>query len=170
MLSVGPFFAALTGVPAGRLADRLGAQRMTIVGLIGIAAGAFMLSMIPAMLGLSGYVAPLIVITVGYALFQTANNTAVMTDISPDQRGVISGLLNLSRNLGLITGASVMGAVFAVASSTVDITSAPPDAVAAGMQVTFAVAAVLILVALAIAVATYRHTLRRWAVAPLAEL
>ncbi|MEP7153499.1 MAG: MFS transporter [Nitrospira sp.] len=170
VLSVGPFFAALTGLPAGRLADRLGPPRMTVLGLIGIAAGACMLSMIPAMLGIYGYIAPLIVITVGYALFQTANNTAVMTDIRPEQRGVISGLLNLSRNLGLITGASVMGAVFAAASSTVDITSAPPDAVATGMRVTFAIAAILILVALAIAVATYRHTLRRWAVAPLAEL
>lgn len=170
VLSVGPFFAALTGVPAGRLADRLGAQRMTTVGLIGIAAGAIMLSMMPATLGIYGYIASLIVITVGYALFQTANNTAVMTDIRPDQRGVISGLLNLSRNLGLITGASVMGAIFAAASSTVDITTTPPDAVATGMRVTFAVAAILIGVALAIVVATYRRTLRSWAVVPVAEL
>ena len=35
-----------------------------------------------------------------------------MTDVPSDRRGVISGMLNLSRNLGLITGASVMGAVF----------------------------------------------------------
>ncbi len=169
VLSIGPFFAALTGVPAGRLADRLGPQRMTVLGLIGVAAGAFMLSMIPASLGIYGYTASLIVITVGYALFQTANNTAVMTDTRPEQRGVISGLLNLSRNLGLITGASVMGAVFAAASSTVDITAAPPDAVATGMQVTFAVAAILTLVALAIAVATYRYTFRRWEMLSSAE-
>lgn len=88
-----------------------------------------------------------------------------MTDTRPEQRGVISGLLNLSRNLGLITGASVMGAVFAAASSTIDITTAPPDAVAIGMRVTFAVAAVLTLVALAIAVATYRRELYGWAMA-----
>jgi MFS family permease len=111
VLSVGPRVVALTGVPAGRIADRFGAQRMTIVGLIAIAAGSFILSIMPATLGIPGYIAPIVVITVGYALFQTANNTAVMTDIRPDQRGVISGMLNLSRNLGLITGASVMGAV-----------------------------------------------------------
>ena len=64
-----------------------------------------------------------------------------MTDVRPDQRGVISGMLNLSRNLGLITGASVMGAVFAFASATTDITTAQPEAVAAGMRITFAVAA-----------------------------
>ena len=55
----------------------------------------------PATLGVAGYVAPIVVITAGYALFQTANNTAVMTDVAPDQRGVVSGMLNLSRNLGL---------------------------------------------------------------------
>jgi MFS family permease len=152
VLSVGPIVVALSGVPAGRIADRFGAQRMTIAGLVGIAAGSFMLSMIPATLGIPGYIAPLVVITLGYALFQTANNTAVMTDISPDQRGVMSGMLNLSRNLGLITGASMMGAVFALASATIDITTARPAAVASGLRITFAVAAILIVVALVIAV------------------
>jgi MFS family permease len=111
-----------------------------------------MLSMLPATLGIPGYIASLVVITAGYALFQTANNTAVMMDISPDQRGVMSGMLNLSRNLGLITGASAMGAVFAVASATIDITTARPDAVATGLRITFAAAAILIVVALAIAI------------------
>ena len=169
VLSVGPLFAALTGVPAGRLADRLGPQRMTVLGLLGIATGAFLLSVIPATLGVYGYTAPLMVITVGYALFQTANNTAVMTNTRPKERGVVSGLLNLSRNLGLITGASAMGAVFATAASTIDVTTAPPDAVATGMRTTFAVAGVLILLALAIAVATFRRDVYGWAVAPTTE-
>ncbi len=152
VMSVGPIAAALTAAPAGRIADRFGAQRLTIVGLIGIAAGSFTLSMMPVAFGLPGYIAPIVVITVGYALFQTANNTAVMTDVRPDQRGVISGMLSLSRNLGLITGASVMGAVFALGSATIDITSARPEDVATGMRITFAVAAFLIVIALAIAV------------------
>ena len=151
VLSVGPLVTALTGVPAGRLADRFGARRMTTVGLVGMAAGCFLLSMLPATLGIPGYVASIVVTTVGYALFQTANNTAVMTDIRPGQRGVISGMLNLARNLGLITGASVMGAVFALASAASDLATTRPDAVAAGMQITFAVAALLVFVALAIA-------------------
>jgi EmrB/QacA subfamily drug resistance transporter len=164
-LSVGPLVVALGGVPAGGIADRFGAQRMTIAGLIGISAGSVILAMLPAPLGVAGYIAPIVVLTVGYALFQTANNTAVMTDIPPDRRGVISGMLNLSRNLGLITGASVMGAVFALASATIDITTAQPEPVATGMRITFAVAAILIVVALAIAVGTYRRTLRSRALA-----
>ena len=166
VMSVGPLAAALTGVPAGRIADHFGAQRITIVGLIGLAAGSFLLSMMLATLDIVGYIGPIVILTIGYALFQTANNTAVMADIRPDQRGVISGMLNLSRNLGLITGASVMGAVFALASATTDITTAPPEAVATGMQITFAIAAILIVVVLTIAVGTYRRTLHNLAVAP----
>jgi EmrB/QacA subfamily drug resistance transporter len=153
VMSAGPLVAALTGVPAGRIVDRFGSHRMTAVGLIGIAAGSFMLSATPATFGIAGYVVPIVVATVGYALFQTANNTAVMADIQADRRGVISGMLNLSRNLGLITGASAMGAVFAFASGTADIATAPAEAVATGMRITFAVAVILGVVALAVAAA-----------------
>jgi len=157
VMSVGPLVAALTGVPAGRMVDRFGAQRATVAGLVGAAAGSLALSLVPPALGIPGYVAPLAILTAGYALFQTANNTAVMQDVSPDRRGVVSGLLNLSRNLGLVTGASAMGAVFALASATADVATAPAAAVATGLRVTFAVAAALIAVALAIAVATGRR-------------
>jgi EmrB/QacA subfamily drug resistance transporter len=156
VMSVGPLAVALTGVPAGRIADRFGAQRMTIAGLVGMATGSFILSLLPAALGIPGYLAPLVVVTVGYALFQTANNTAVMTDVRADQRGVISGMLNLSRMLGLVTGASVMGAVFAFAADATDITTPAPASIATGMRITFAVAGVLILSALAAALGTYR--------------
>jgi hypothetical protein len=91
-------------------------------------------------------------ITASHALFQAADNTAVMTDVRPAQRGVVSGMPGLSRNLGLISGASVMGAVFALASSTTNSTTAHPGAVAAGMRVTFAVAGILIVVAIGVAV------------------
>jgi hypothetical protein len=50
-----------------------------------------------------------------------------------------------------------MGAVFAFASATTDITTARPDEVARGMRVTFAVAAGLIVIALGIAHAGRRR-------------
>jgi len=149
-LSAGPLVAALVGVPAGRIVDRFGAQRLSSIGLVGIAAGAAVLSLMTMSFGVAGYIAPILIMTASYALFQAANNTVIMMDIRPDQRGVISGMLNLSRNLGLITGASVLGAVFAVASATTDLTTAPPEAVATGMRITFAAAATLVVVALAI--------------------
>jgi hypothetical protein len=107
-----------------------------------------------AISGVAAYLAPIVVLTAGYALFQAANTTAIMTHVGPEQRGVIAGMLGLSRNLGLITGASVMGALFAFASGASEITAARPEAVASGMRATFAAAAGLCAGALAIALAS----------------
>jgi MFS family permease len=151
VMSAGPVIAAVSGVPAGRLVDRLGASLIVSLGLAAIAAGAFGLSLLPGLFGVAGYIPAIAVLTPGYQLFQAANSTVVMVDVQPGQRGVVSGMLNLSRNLGLVTGASVMGAIFAFASAAPDIATAPADAVATGMKATFAVAGVLVAGALVIA-------------------
>jgi MFS family permease len=140
----------------GRIVDRFGAPLIVIVGLAGMAVGSVALSALPAMFGIAGYIAAVAILTPEYQLFQAANNTAAMTGVGSEQRGVVSGMLNLSRNLGLITGASVMGGVFTLASATTDIAAADPTAVASGMRITFAVAAVLIVVALGIAIGSRR--------------
>ncbi len=158
VMSVGPLVAAVTGVLAGRIVDRFGAHRMAAAGLAGISAGLAALATAPGAFGAGGYIGAIVVVTASYALFQAANHTAIMADVRAAQRGVVSGMLGLSRNLGLITGASVMGAVFAFASSATDFTTASPAAVAAGMRTTFIVAALLVLLALAIA--TRARTLR----------
>lgn len=149
-MSVGPIVSALSGVPAGRTVDRLGARRVAVLGLLAMLCGAMALSVLPALFGLAGYVAAIGILTPGYQLFQAANNTMVMSDVRAERRGVVSGMLNLSRNLGLITGASVMGAVFTIASGTPDVATAPAEAVAGGMQIAFAVSAILVVIALAV--------------------
>lgn len=150
VMAAGPVVSALSGLPAGRAVDRLGAPFMILAGLVAMAAGSFALSVLPEMFGVAGYLAAMLVLTPGYQLFQAANNTAVMRDVRPDRRGVVSGMLNLSRNLGLVTGASAMGAIFAFATAE-DVAAANAGTVSAGMQVTFAVAGVLVIGALLIA-------------------
>ncbi|PDT80141.1 MFS transporter [Sinorhizobium sp. BJ1] len=157
VMSAGPVVSALAGVPAGRLVDRFGAGRMAAAGLGIMAIGCLALSVVPQPFGVAGYVMPLVTLTAGYALFQAANTTGVMKDARPEQRGIVSGLLNLSRNLGLVTGASVMGAVFSFAATASAFTTADGVAAAAGMRATFAVATVLVVFAAAIAVASRVH-------------
>lgn len=151
VMATGPLIAAVVGLPGGRSVDRHGAQRITVGGLMGMVVGCAALSLVPASLGIPGYVIPLVILTAGYALFQVANNTAVMAGVAADQRGLVSGMIGLSRNLGLVTGAAALGAVFAAAAGAADIHAASPEAVAQGMRVTFGVAALLILLAVGIA-------------------
>ncbi len=160
IMSAGPLVSALTGVPAGRIADRFGARRMSVTGLAGMIFGLFLIAALQGRFAAAGYIGPLVIVTASYATFQAANNTTIMSDVMPEQRGVISGMLSLSRNLGLITGASVMGAVFTLASGTTDIAAAAPEAVARGMQITFATAALLIAGALAMALAGFARAKR----------
>lgn len=154
-MSVGPVLSALTGVPSGKIVDKFGASGMVVFGLVQMALGALALALAPAKFGALGYIAAMAVLTPGYALFQAANNTAVMKDVASDQRGVISGLLSLSRNLGLITGAAAMGAVFSLASGTTAIAEASPEAIAQGMRATFILAGGLVLAAAAIALGNH---------------
>jgi MFS family permease len=157
VMSIGPMVAAVAGVPAGRMVDRFGSQRMIVSGLSGVAIGCFILAILPETFGIFGYALPLAGITACYAMFQAANNAAVMMDVAPDRRGVISAMLNLSRNLGLVTGAAVMGGVFAQATAAPEIMAAASQAVANGMRVTFLLATVLIAGALVLALRSRRE-------------
>lgn len=157
VMSMGPLVAALAGVPAGKAVDRFGALRMTVAGLLLMATGALLLSRVMPSSGATGYVIALVTLTAGFATFQAANNTAVVTGTDPGQRGIVSGLLNLSRNLGLITGASLMGAVFMHAAGTSTIASATVAAVVSGTHAVFVLAALLAAIALAVVIAPMTH-------------
>ena len=152
-LSAGPLFAALAGIPAGKLVDRYGARTMVVIGLAGIGVGSLTVTLLPAAVGLIGYLLPVVLMTSSYALFQAANNTSIMNSADEKQRGVISGMLSLSRNLGLMNGAAVMGAIFAAVSAAAGRMSAPPEAASVGMRATFAAAAFLAVTAAAAIVA-----------------
>lgn len=156
VMSAGPAVAILTGIPAGYLVVRFGSQRIAQFGLTAVAAGAALLSLFNRW-GVLGYIAPIVLLTAGYALFQVANNTMLMKDLFPERRGLIAGMVNLSRNLGAITGASAMGALFYLASQQVAGTAA---AAAYGMRVSYGVAALLALAALIIAFGGRRLMLR----------
>lgn len=156
VMTIGPIAAALMGVPAGFLADRYGARLIMVIGIALFTIGAFGMSQVSVANGVVIYVAAILFISIGLALFQTPNNTAVMADARPEQRGLVSGLLALARNLGLITGASLMGAVFALAVGG-DTNTASADAIAGGMRMAFQLAGFMGAVALLLALATLRR-------------
>ena len=151
VMSVGPLISIVSGVPSGHLVDAWGSRRVLVMGLLLLAAGSGLLALLPNAIGIAGYVLAIIVLTPGYQLFQAANNTAALAQTPSQQQGTVSGLLGLSRNLGLIVGASAMGAVFAAAVGTDAFALAPASAIAAGMRQTFLLAGMLMLAALAIA-------------------
>ncbi|WP_277373367.1 MFS transporter [Pseudomonas sp. AA-38] len=151
VMSLGPLISIFSGVPSGHLVDAWGSRRVLAIGIGLLSTGSLLLALLPNAIDVAGYVLAIVVLTPGYQLFQAANNTATLAQVPPAQRGTVSGLLGLSRNLGLIAGASVMGAVFAAAVGTDTFVLAPASAMAQGMQQTFALATVMMLGAAGIA-------------------
>ncbi|OAE48392.1 MFS transporter [Agrobacterium tumefaciens] len=152
VMAIGPLISIVSGVPSGRLVDAWGSHRMLAIGLALLGVGALMLAIVPGVIGVAGYVLSILVLTPGYQLFQGANNTAALADVAKDRRGTVSGLLGLSRNIGLIGGASAMGLFFALGVGTTDVTQAPASAIASGMRLTFLIAGALTMAAFAVAV------------------
>ena len=148
ILSSGPIVAALAGVPAGRLTDRFGGFAVAAGGLVLMTLGCASLALLPLSSGISGYVLPIALTTLGYALFQTGNNSLVLRRAPDDQRGLVSGLLTLLRNAGLIAGASAGTAIFAYGLAGEAPASASPAAVGLAMRATFAAAGALVALAL----------------------
>jgi len=150
VMTIGPTVSAIVGLPAGQIVDRNGPTVVTYVGLFTLLVGTLVMMILPSGIGLPGYICGLVAITSGYALFQAANNTALVAGASKDQRGVTSALLALGRNVGLITGASAMGALFALASGGAKTGGQH------GLQVVFAVASGFVAVALGLSAWAHR--------------
>jgi MFS family permease len=152
VMAIGPVTAVLGSVAMGRVVDRFGTSRVVFAGLVLAAAGLLVVTILPAGYGLAGFIVGLAVFSLGYIAFVVANNTAIMSGAGPGDRGVVSGMLNLARNLGSITAAAALGALFARASGTADVALAAPAALIRGTRVTFAASAAIIAVSIAITV------------------
>jgi MFS family permease len=160
VMAAGPAISIVSGIPSGRLVDQWGSDRVSILGLSLLALGAVLLAILPGLAGVAGYLLGILALTPGYQLFQAANNTAALAKVAKERRGTASGLLSLSRNLGLIAGASLMGAVFAWGVGTADFARASGPAFNTGMNVTFLLAAAMMVLALAITLGSGRLTPR----------
>ncbi|MEQ6166269.1 MFS transporter [Ekhidna sp. MALMAid0563] len=153
ILSIGPFASALSGLPAGKIVDRFGTKNVLVLALCLMTIAAFALAFLPMYFGLTGYVGAIILLTPAYQLFLAANNTHVMSEAKSSQQGVIAGTLSLSRNIGLISGASVMGAIFAMAMAH-HADSLASHSIIHGLKVTYIIAGFMVSVCLLLAIAT----------------
>ncbi|WP_245597866.1 MFS transporter [Ottowia thiooxydans] len=152
VMAVGPIAAALSGVPAGRMTDRFGADRTLLAGLTLATAGLCCFAILPSLFSIPGYVIALILITPGFQLFLAANNTAVMLKAADEHKGMVSGLLGLSRNLGFMAGASLFPLLFASMLDSGGLTGNSAEAIGKAFSFTFFSAAGLSGLAILLAV------------------
>lgn len=151
VMATGPVAAALSGVPAGRITDRIGAQASLRAGLALAAAGLCGFALLPAAIGVPGYMLALVLVTPGFQLFMAGNNTAVMRAAPEAHKGLLSGLLGLSRNLGFMLGASLLPLLFAALLGAGGLDHSSRQAMGQAFATTFLATAGLCLLSLILA-------------------
>lgn len=144
-MSVGPISSALSGIPAGRLTERIGAGRAVLVGALAMVVATAMMAGLPYVLGPGGFILAFMLLAPGYQVFLAALNTSVMERASEQNRGVTLGVLSLSRNFGFILGAGAVSAVFWSLVQTDTGTVEAGRQTALAMAGTFAICCALIL-------------------------
>ncbi len=148
VMSAGPITSILSGTIAGYAADRFGYRYVVIFGLVQLLIGTISFVFLPLHFGSPGFVISAILLSLGYQLFLSANSSSFMKKARNEHRGTAAGALNLSRNLGLISGTYLMGGIFDYFTNGPSTANIPEKVIASGFQITFLIATILIAVLL----------------------
>jgi MFS transporter, DHA2 family, multidrug resistance protein len=104
---------AIVSPIAGRLADRYPAGLLGAIGLTIFACGLLTLALLPANADVPSVVWRMALTGIGFGLFQTPNNRAMIASTPITRSGGASGMLGTARLLGQTIGASLVALAFA---------------------------------------------------------
>ena len=97
---------------AGALFDRIGSRLLCTLAMAIIAGSLFSLAAIPANASFFSIIWRLSLAGIGTAIFLPPNSAAAFSAVSPESRGVTSATVAAARNLGMVLGVAITGAIF----------------------------------------------------------
>jgi DHA2 family multidrug resistance protein-like MFS transporter len=107
-----PFMTAVTAPIAGRLTIRYPASVICSIGLVLLAAGLLLMVFLPTIPVKWDLVWRLALCGIGFGLFQTPNNTAMMTAGPTGRSGAASGMNAAARYVGWSVGSALVSLIF----------------------------------------------------------
>jgi EmrB/QacA subfamily drug resistance transporter len=97
---------------SGALFDRMGSRFLCTLGMGLIACSLFSLAAIPARASFYSIIWRLSLAGIGTAVFLPPNSAAAFSAVPPESRGVASATVAAARNLGMVLGVAIAGAIF----------------------------------------------------------
>lgn len=117
LLSSAPLVILFVAPVSGYLSDRIGSRLLSSLGMGVITASLFFLSGLRVDTPYIYIALSLGAMGLGVGLFQSPNSNAIMSSVPKHRLGVASGMMASMRNIGMVIGVAVSGAVFQTALS-----------------------------------------------------
>jgi len=118
VMAASPVATLIVAPICGILSDHIGTRIFTVSGMCIAALGLFLMSQLNASSDAWDVVWRITVTGSGIGMFQSPNNSRIMGSVSPRYMGIASGVIAAMRNVGMVFGIAVAGAVlYAVAPS-----------------------------------------------------
>jgi len=111
VMAASPVATLFVAPLSGAISDRLGTRPLAFGGMSLSAAGLVLLSRLQVNSDALDVAWRLAIAGMGAGLFQSPNNSAVMGSVPPAHLGIASGILAAMRNVGMVLGIAVAGAV-----------------------------------------------------------
>ena len=112
LLTAQPMLMAIVAPLSGSLSDRIGTRIPSVLGMGLLGLGLFLLSSLDLESPPGVMVAMLAVAGLGIGIFASPNNSALMGAAPRHRQGIAAGVLALARNVGMVMGVGLAGAVF----------------------------------------------------------
>jgi MFS family permease len=144
LLTAMPIVMAIVAPISGTLSDRVGTRIPTVLGMVILAIGLFWLASLAPDSPHSEIALRLGVAGMGIGIFISPNNSALMGAAPRNRQGIAAGILATTRNVGMVLGVGLTGAIF---TTTLSHTGSPSNdalfsAIHASFIVTTAIAAI----------------------------
>ena len=111
-LTAQPIVMAIVAPISGNLSDRIGSRIPGISGMGVLAGGLFMMSRLGSTSSALMIILALSLCGLGIGVFISPNNSALLGSAPKNRQGIAAGLLATARNVGMVLGVGLSGAIF----------------------------------------------------------
>jgi MFS family permease len=133
LLTAQPLVMTFAAPLSGTLSDRIGTRAPATVGMAFLCVGLLWLSRIGPGTAIPQLELALAVCGLGTGIFIAPNNSALMGAAPRERQGIAAGVLATARNMGMVLGVGIAGAIFNSASRGSDAPRAVARGVATGL-------------------------------------
>lgn len=166
LMMVFPLLMVIGSPISGYLTDKIGTKLLTLAGLVLLSITSLMYMFLNQGTPIWYYILATSLMGLGNALFQSPNNTTVMSSVSKEDLGVAGSMNSFARNLGMVLGIALATTILYNAMSSVygqrvtNYISERPDIFIFGMRITFLGSFILCLAALGLTLLRSKKTKR----------